>query len=64
MYLLTKYLHIINIKEREKMKLLETYSTGDYTENEVFQCENCGRTFTIQSGGDIAFCPCEFENEV
>lgn len=44
-------------------KIIETYSTGDYTENEVFQCSNCGRTFTISSGGDIACCPCEFENE-
>ena len=45
------------------MKLIETYSQGDYLEIEVFKCEDCGRTFHIVSGGDIACCPCEFENE-
>ena len=44
------------------LKLVETYSTGEYTENEVFECD-CGRTHTISAGGDIACCPCEFENE-
>jgi len=43
------------------MRLIETYSTGEYTENEVFQCENCKRKFTVESGGDIACCPCEFD---
>jgi len=43
------------------LKLVETYAVGDYTEVEVFQCTDCGRTHSIQSGGDIACCPCEFE---
>ena len=44
-------------------KLVETYSTGDYTENEVWECTDCGRTYTHQSGVDCpACCPCEFEN--
>lgn len=46
------------------LKLIETYSEGDYAEFEEFKCTDCGRTFTISSGGDIACCPCEFEHEV
>jgi len=42
------------------LKLIETYSTGDYSEVEVFECLDCGRTHSVQSGGDIACCPCEF----
>jgi ribosomal protein L37AE/L43A len=45
------------------LKLIETYSQGEYTEIEVFQCSDCGRTFHIQSGGDIACCPCEFNED-
>lgn len=44
-------------------ELIETYSTGDYTEVEVFQCSRCKRTHSIQSGGDIACCICEFDGE-
>jgi len=45
------------------LKLIETYSEGDYTEVEVFECQKCKRTHSVQSGGDIACCPCEFEDE-
>ena len=45
-----------------ELKLVETYSEGDYNEYEVFECD-CGRRHTVLSGGDIAYCPCEFENE-
>ena len=44
-------------------KLVETYAVGEYTEVEVFKCLNCGRTHSVQSGGDIACCPCEFQEE-
>lgn len=45
------------------LKYIEAYSEGEYDETEVFECSNCGRKFHIQSGGDIACCPCEFEGE-
>ena len=45
------------------LKLIDTYSEGDYTEYEVLQCQRCKRTFTILSGGDVCGCPCEFDNE-
>jgi len=44
-------------------KIIETYSEGDYQDYEVWECDQCGRTVTIQAGGDIACCVCEFENE-
>jgi len=50
------------------MKLLETYNTAltedmDGRDIEVWECDRCGRTFHIESGGDISACPCEFKNE-
>ena len=47
------------------MKLIDTYSEGEDNDREieVFQCENCGATYSIQAGGDIAYCSCEFEDE-
>ena len=45
-------------------KLVETYSEGEYNEYEVWECQNCKRSYTHQSGADApACCPCEFENE-
>lgn len=43
------------------IKLIETYEDTIGQDIEVFQCENCGRTFSIYAGGDIACCPCECE---
>ena len=37
------------------MKLIETYECCGQ-EYEVFKCE-CGATYTVLSGGDIADCP-------
>jgi len=45
------------------MKLIETHSEGDYTEIETFQCTDCGRRYSVYSGGDIACCECEYEQE-
>lgn len=45
------------------MKLIDTYSEGDYDEVEVFECTECGRQHSVYSGGDISHCPCEFERE-
>lgn len=28
---------------------------------EVFKCSNCGKEHHILAGGDIACCPCEFD---
>jgi len=45
-------------------KIVETYSTGDYSETDVFECQDCGRTYHGPSDGDYpACCPCEFKNE-
>ena len=44
------------------LELEETYEEFG-RDIEVFRCSNCGRTHTVTSGGDIACCPCEFENE-
>jgi len=44
--------------------IIETYSTGDYTENNVWGCSICGRTYSYSSEGDApCCCECEFENE-
>ena len=43
--------------------IIETYSEGDYREVEIWKCRDCGRTVHIESGGDVACCVCEFENE-
>jgi len=44
-------------------KLINTSDDAFGNEMETFKCGSCGRTITIASGGDIACCPCEFENE-
>ena len=44
------------------MKYVETYEDAVGNEIDVFECE-CGRRHSVYSGGDIACCPCEFENE-
>lgn len=45
------------------IKVIRTYDDAFGNEIEVLQCGKCGRSSHIQSGGDIACCPCEFENE-
>ena len=42
----------------------ETY-TDEYADEdiEVWECDRCGRTYSIRAGGDIACCICEFEDE-
>lgn len=37
-------------------KIVDTYSTGDYSETNVWECTTCGFTASISSDGD---CPCE-----
>lgn len=44
------------------LRLIDTHEDAFGNEYEVFKC-GCGRTHTVQSGGDIACCPCEFEHE-
>ena len=44
------------------LDLIETYQTGEYSEVEVFKCSRCGRTYSVESGGDISCCICEFDN--
>jgi hypothetical protein len=43
------------------MELIETYDDGCGHDIEVFRCKNCGRTYAVYAGGDVAFCWCEFE---
>lgn len=43
-------------------RLIDTSEDAFGNEIEIFKC-GCGRTHSVQSGGDIACCPCEFENE-
>lgn len=43
---------------------IETVSEEGHEDYEVWTCKNCGRTTCLSgTGGDIACCPCEFENE-
>lgn len=49
--------------KNEMMKIIETYSEGDYLDFEVFQCDRCGRTYTLSAGGEPSCCVCEFEEE-
>lgn len=44
------------------LRLIDTSEDAFGNEIETFKC-GCGRTHSVQSGGDIACCPCEFENE-
>jgi len=45
-------------------KLVETYSEGEYSEFEVWECADCGLTVTHPSGADCpACCECEFRGE-
>jgi uncharacterized Zn finger protein (UPF0148 family) len=38
--------------------------SGDMGEDyEVWTCKECGRTVLVNRGGDVACCPCEFEEE-
>lgn len=35
--------------------------TPDY---EIWTCDNCNRSVVLQgTGGDVAFCPCEYEEQ-
>ena len=43
------------------MEIIETYDDGFGHEIETFKCNDCGRTYSVYAGGDIAFCYCEFE---
>jgi len=43
---------------------IEIVSEDDHDDYEVWTCKNCGRSIILQgTGGDVACCPCEFENE-
>jgi hypothetical protein len=44
------------------LKYIDTREDAFGNEIEYFKC-SCGRTHSVLSGGDIACCPCEFENE-
>ena len=49
------------------LKLKETYNDAISEDSigrdiEVFVCTNCNREFSVEAGGDIACCPCEFDN--
>lgn len=42
----------------------QTVSEGDGPDYEIHTCDRCGRTTILAGvGGDVACCPCEFENE-
>ena len=42
----------------------ETVSEEGQSDYEVWTCDNCGRSVVLAGvGGDVACCPCEFENE-
>ncbi len=42
----------------------QVVSEGDGPDYEIHTCDNCGRTTVLSGvGGDVACCPCEFENE-
>lgn len=37
---------------------------GDCPDYEIHTCDDCGRQTTLNGvGGDVAYCPCEFETE-
>jgi hypothetical protein len=43
---------------------IETISEeGSSRDQEVWTCKQCGRVIIIEAGGDVACCPCEFEND-
>lgn len=42
---------------------IEVVSEEGQKDYEIWTCKNCGRTVTVNCGGDVAFCPCEFEGE-
>jgi len=42
----------------------EVVSEGDGPDYVIWTCDNCGRQLILSGvGGDVACCPCEFENE-
>ena len=43
------------------LRIIETYSEGDYTDYEVWECSRCKRQHTTLAGADPACCPCEFD---
>lgn len=43
---------------------IETVSEEGVQDYEVWTCKRCGRSYCLSgTGGDIACCECEFENE-
>lgn len=45
------------------LRIIETYSVGEYQEVEVFECTRCGRRQSHYAGADPCGCICEYENE-
>lgn len=44
-----------------KIEVVSEEGTPDY---EIWTCKNCGRRIVLAGvGGDVACCPCEFEDE-
>lgn len=41
----------------------EIVSDGVFPDYTVWTCDSCGRSMIVPPGGDVAFCPCEFEEE-
>ena len=43
-------------------KIIDNYSTGDYSSVDVFQCQNCFREISCSEGADYpSDCICEFD---